>query len=449
MTAPTSAVSMSQPADWRRGFLIQLVVAGLAVAAMHATRPTITYRALSLGASTLEVGLIQSSFSILPALTAVAIGRWIDRVGESRYLIVAMATLVFGSVLAAYADGLIVLALAQVALGLGQIIYLVASQALVANYGPRAGREARFGHYSTVNSLGQLIGPSIAAAIVGSSMATAGTTLVLVASTNAAPITAAVSSSAGLVPDNPEGIVFLVAGLITLAAFGLAFLLPRRERATLPVGADGQPASTGILAMASRVLRRRGMASAMLVSVTVISALDVLIAYLPAYGQATALSVALVGGLLSVRAGASLISRAFMSQLIGLLGRGRLLAMSMGAAGVALLFLPFTASPVALVAIMIVVGLGLGLGQPMTIAWVANRSPRSERATALGVRITGNRVALLVVPTLMGAIAGAAGIQAIFIVLAVSLGLGAAVAFVTPFDAPDEPLVPPATEATP
>jgi predicted MFS family arabinose efflux permease len=72
----------------------------------------------------------------------------------------------------------------------------------------------------------------------------------------------------------------------------------------------------------------------------------------------------------------------------------------------------------------------------MTIAWVANRSPRSERGTALGVRITGNRVALLVVPTLMGAVAGAAGIAAIFVVVGIALAVGAGVAFRTPFDAP-------------
>ncbi|MGP1674059.1 MAG: MFS transporter [Candidatus Limnocylindrales bacterium] len=440
MNVPSSASSGGQAADWRRGFLIQLVVAGLAVTAMHATRPTITYRALSLGASPLEIGLIQSSFSILPALTAVAIGRWIDRVGESRYLIVAMATLVFGSALAAYAGGLVVLALAQVSLGLGQIIYLVASQSLVANHGPRDGREARFGHYSTVNSLGQLIGPSIAAAIVGGSVVAAGGALVLAASTAAVPLSPdAATASAGLLPDNPDGIVFLIAGLITMVAFGLAFFLPRREPAVLAA----EPHHTGALAMAGRVLRRPGMASAMLVSVTVISAVDVLIAYLPAHGEDAGLSVALVGGLLSVRAGASLISRVFMSQLIRLLGRGRLLGLSMGMAGVGLFLLPFTADAVALVAIMVVVGLGLGLGQPMTIAWVANRSPRTELATALGVRITGNRVALLVVPTMMGAIAGAAGITAIFIVLAVSLGVGAAVAFATPFDQPPEIVAPP------
>jgi MFS family permease len=83
---------------------------------------------------------------------------------------------------------------------------------------------------------------------------------------------------------------------------------------------------------------------------------------------------------------------------------------------------------------MVAAGLGLGLGQPMTIAWVATRSPRSERATALGVRLTGNRASLLVVPPLLGALAGAAGVTAIFVILAAALLGGALLASRTPFD---------------
>ena len=423
------------PPDYRRAFILQLVVTGLATTAMQATRPTMTYRALSLGASPLEIGLIQSAFSIVPALTAVAIGRWIDRVGESRYLMLSLGTIAVGSMVALFAPGLLVLGLAQVVLGLGQIIYLLASQSLVANHGPRESREARYGHYFTATSIGQLAGPAIAAAIVAGSI---GSVAIgesgLLASTNplAAPLAA---GGADLLPDNHEAGVYLFAGVVTLVASGLAFLIPGYTRQPLDYASEavgGRP--PGILAVAGQVLRRSGMVSAMFVSITVISSIDILIAYMPAYGEDVGLSVALVGILLSVRAGASLVSRLFMSRLIGWLGRSWLLAGSMLMAGGGLLVMPFVTAPAILVAIMVVVGLGLGLGQPMTIAWVANRSPQNERATALGVRLTGNRAALLVVPTMMGAIAGTAGITAIFFVVAVSLGIGAAVALATSFD---------------
>jgi hypothetical protein len=70
-------------------------------------------------------------------------------------------------------------------------------------------------------------------------------------------------------------------------------------------------------------------------------------------------------------------------------------------------------------------GLAIGLTQPMTITWVANQAPRAERGTALAIRLTGNRISLLFVPAVMGAVAGSAGVAAVFWILAAALGFGA------------------------
>lgn len=131
-----------------------------------------------------------------------------------------------------------------------------------------------------------------------------------------------------------------------------------------------------------------------------------------------------------------------MGYLIGRLGRSRLLAISMGGATAGLLALPFTGSPFGLAGLMVLIGLGLGIGQPMTMAWVANRSPRAERGTALGVRLTGNRTALVVVPVVVGAVAGAAGVSVIFWLMALLLGAGAAVARRAPLDVVTPPVPP-------
>jgi len=399
-------------ADWRRAFIIQLAIVFLQVTGQHATRPTVTYRALELGASTLEIGLVQSAFSLIPTLAAVAVGRWVDRKGERAYIAIAMAILTIGNLMATYTDGLLLLGISQLISGMGQILFLVTSQALVANYGPRESREVRYGHYATVNSFGQLAGPALAALVIGSGLGLTG---------------------GGLVPPTTPTLAFLANALLTGTAAAIALLLPRPRRdGDGATSGSGQP---GTLRMARQVLRRQGMAPAMTVSIVVASAVDVVIAYLPVYGEAVGLSVGLVGLLLSIRGIAGLVARIFMAQLIRLLTRERTLALSMLVAGLGLIALPFVTAQWLLVVLMVFIGAGLGLGAPMTIAWVANRSPRSERATALGVRITGNRGALLVVPSLMGAVAGAAGIMAIFLLLAGALLGGAALASVTPFDA--------------
>jgi predicted MFS family arabinose efflux permease len=237
-------------------------------------------------------------------------------------------------------------------------------------------------------------------------------------------------ATGGMLPSTDATMAFLVISVITATAGAVALLLPRPRRR----GAVGGQLQAGMLAMTRQVLRRPGMVPAMTVSIVVASAVDVVIAYLPVYGEEVGLSVELVGLLLSIRGIAGLIARFFMPRLIQLLTGERTLALSMALAGIGLTVLPFVTGDLVLIGLMVLIGIGLGLGAPMTIAWVATRSPRSERATALGVRITGNRGALLVVPSLMGAIAGAGGVMAIFLVLAVSLLGGAAVAAVTPFD---------------
>src|SRR5690606_2832284 len=119
-------------------------------------------------------------------------------------------------------------------------------------------------------------------------------------------------------------------------------------------------------------------------------------------------------------------------RLIAWHGRNFLLGISMGSAALALAMLPLLESTVTLGLAMVVIGLGLGIGQPMTTAWVANRSQRAERATALGVRLTGNRSALVLMPLVVGAVAGATGVNVIFWFVAGLLGAGAAVGLRAP-----------------
>jgi len=178
----------------------------------------------------------------------------------------------------------------------------------------------------------------------------------------------------------------------------------------------------------ARIIRRPGMLAAMFVSIVVLSAIDLLVAYLPLLGETKGLSVALVGLLLSVRAGTTLVSRLFMDRLLSRLGWVPVLAGSLAIAAIALICLPLTTVPVLLVVLMGIVGLGIGFGQPMAVTFVASRATKEDRATATGVRLTANRVSLLFVPAVMGAVAGAAGVDIVFWILAVVLATGAVVA---------------------
>src|SRR4051812_38221063 len=103
----------------------------LATAAVFGVRPLISYRALALGATAFEIGLIASSFAVLGLLGAVPVGRLTDRFGGrplsvSGCLVSALALLLVG-----FANTLLLLAVAQAVLGLGQLMMAIGSHTLV------------------------------------------------------------------------------------------------------------------------------------------------------------------------------------------------------------------------------------------------------------------------------------------------------------------------------
>jgi predicted MFS family arabinose efflux permease len=150
----------------------------------------------------------------------------------------------------------------------------------------------------------------------------------------------------------------------------------------------------------------------------VLASIDILVAYLPAYGEIHHIPVRIVGMLLATQAATSLTARVLMLPLLRLLGRRWLLASSMIATASSLAVLPLAGADTTVLFVLLgCAGIGLGLGQPLTMSWVAARAPSGTRATALGVRLTANRLGQLVLPAAVGVVAGAAGVSAIFVAL--------------------------------
>lgn len=93
--------------------------------------------------------------------------------------------------------------------------------------------------------------------------------------------------------------------IAAIAATLLVMVLPRSRQGSAPPSRskDDQAAQSdprpGIVNSTLRALRFPNMATAMFASLSVLSSVDVLIAYLPAYGEETGLSVRTVGFLWS------------------------------------------------------------------------------------------------------------------------------------------------------
>jgi MFS family permease len=130
-----------------------------------------------------------------------------------------------------------------------------------------------------------------------------------------------------------------------------------------------------------------------------------------------------IGVLLTVRAASSMVSRFFLGRLSKMLGRGRLLTGSIALAAIGMALLPVPMPLFALVLVVTVMGFGLGAGQPLTMSWLAQATPNGFRGRAMSLRLTGNRLGQVVVPSAVGALAVGAGAAGVLWVTAGALAV--------------------------
>jgi MFS family permease len=344
--------------------------------------------ALRFGAGPAAVGLLISSGFVLPLLLAVPAGAWVDRWGARRMARIGFLGFAAAALPMALAPGWTTLIVAYVVASLAHLVYIVASQALVADLGAAGrARESAYGWWTTSVAVGQAIGPLVGGVVLDL-----------------------------LGPGSGFGIMTAV----MLLAFAL----------TLPMRATGQAETTPVRfewSTARRLLGDRTVGLAMLTSSAALWAVTVQVTFLPVHLELMAVPAASIGALLSLRALVAVLVRPWMPQLVAALG-GRertvvltLLSMAAGLAGVAC-----GGSWWLLAGFMVVFGAGFGLSQPVSMVMVADRVAPRERGAALGVRLTGNRLAQLVAPVALAVVAERAGLPAFFVLHGL-LVLGAAV----------------------
>ena len=385
----------AEDSRWFPGVLLLGLIMSIVV---QATRPMATYRTLELGGGYVEIGVVAASFALVSVPLALPIGRWIDRVGERVLISAGMAIMAGSAVAAMVAPSIPVLVAAAAGLGLGHVGLAVSLQAIVANRSRDSESDSRFGHFSVFQSLGQLVGPL----------------------------------GAGLLAANDGGtprteLVFAACASISVLGVVVSLFLWRADHHAAKATAPPPMANSETTPALSRVMAVPGMPRAMLTGIVVLVAINVVIAYLPAYGTEIGLSVQVVGALLAVRAGASMASRLLLGTLRSRMTRQSLLVLCMLTPAIALSMVPLVTTIPLLMIAMAFTGAGLGLGQPLTLAWVAMQAPRDLRGTAMAARMAGARIGQVVVPGMAGGIAALAGSTAVFWSLGLVLAASAAI----------------------
>lgn len=368
-----------------------LVAVAVTQFVIFVVRPVISYQALALEASPSQLGLIVASFSTISLCACIPLGRSIDRFGERPFQFIGSLLLLPPLVLLLVMPSLAGIAVASAGLGLAQLLIIVASQTVIARGVDAERRDSRFATFTLITSITMFAAPAVAGLLI----------------------------STGTGHDVDRLRVAFAVGLV-LAVVGALVALSLVLRPGTLLNRPATVAEGGRAAL-TEVLGSRSVTTAIVVGFSVLSAADLLVAFMPAYGEAHGISALQVGFLIAAHGLASVVVRLVLVRLLRRFDRRTLLTGCLCLAAVSLTCVPFVNSLPVLYLLMVGSGLGIGLCQPIAIAWVAGAVRPGIRGTALSVRMVGNRLGQTVVPLGVAALAGAAGAAAAFVAPAVLL----------------------------
>lgn len=378
----------------------RLVLASLVTAFFIATQTMlgllVPLYAVALGAPTWLVGALFSLGFLLPLFLAMPIGGLVDRVGSRGPLSVATALTALLPLSVWGAPSLVSLSVVQALVGVTHLVVIVSAQRWISDLGRRQQAERNFGIYATFQSAGQLVGPVVAGFLV---------------------------DVAGY------GLAFMSAGALSLVAFVFSRMLDdaagapaRREGGRVVVRTSFARSPYGERGQVRELLGNVGVRMAIVVSCGVLVAQSVRRSFLPVYLEELQFAATVIGVLFSVSAGMSMVVRPFMAWIVRQFGSRSMAASVMIvflAVGLGMTAVVETLPPLIVSALL--VGLGTGITQPLSIVTVSDHVVHDHVGFALGLRLTGNRLAQVLSPFIVGWIAYFAGLPVAFVVAAGSL----------------------------
>jgi MFS family permease len=354
--------------------------------AIYVIRPMMTYRALELDATASTIGFIAAIYALFPVLLALTFGRLVGRVGEGRFVIFGTFFIGVSAAILLFADSLTILAIGAALSGLAHLACMVGGQTMVALKSPTDKYEEHFGRYTFSASLGQMLGPILATLVAGST---------------------------GVIPKSTSAAFALA---LALSALAMVPVISWRNDAPTVVARKEE---TGTLRAASNLLQKPGMFAAVFMSLAISSTADILVVFLPLYGNENQFSAFSIGVIISIRAATSMASRYFLGRLSARYSTKQLLVTSNAISVVACAAMAFAPNPWVLGAIVFVAGFSLGVGQPLTMSLISQLTVPEERALAVSTRLTGNRLGQFVIPAGAGLLAAGSGTGAVFIGLSI------------------------------
>jgi len=357
--------------------LLHLTYAGM--------RMLMSLYALELGATAFTVGLLMSVLAAAPMLFVVSWGRYVDRVGVQRPMLLGTVGVLTAALCGFAVPRLEMFFVSSALAGLGFILYHLAVNQIAGLLGRPEDRTRNF----TVLALAFSTSTFIAPIITGYAIEWLGhrATFLFLSGTS----------------------------LITLATLLLKTVNVPRQR--LAMRATGRKSIRDLLGIPVllRVLVVSGLLS---------MAWDLFSFVMPIHGSRLGLPASTIGLVLGCFGSAIFVVRLLLPFIIHRLSEWKILIGAMFLAGGTLAVFPLVKDVSVLMVLSFVLGVGLGGTQPMIMALLYDTAPAGRASEAVGVRTLLLNFSQAGIPLVFGALGAALGMAPIFWSMGVALWVG-------------------------
>jgi MFS family permease len=365
--------------------LLIIFLSVLCHAAFNGVRVAVSLFALSHGSSPFVVGLLMALTAALPMLFGVASGRWTDRAGSRRPMLLGSGLVLAGALLPAVFPALPVLFLTSALIGTGMMATQVALQNAVGASSAVHERAHNFSQMALGMSISSFAGPLIAG--------------------------------------------FAIDHFDYRVAFALLAVLPLATLVTLWLGSVRLPPPSPHAELHTDrnvfdLLRTRELRRVFTASCLLAMGWDLHTFIVPILGTQLGLSASQIGAILSAFALATFTIRLAMRWIATRFTEWQVLTGAMFLAGATYLLFPFAGNAWQLTCLSFTLGLGLGAAQPMVMALMHHIAPEGRAGEALGLRTTLMNSSQVALPLVFGAVGAALGMTTVFWSVAVCLGAG-------------------------
>ena len=354
--------------------------------AMSGGRVSGSLFALSTGSPELVVGLFMATFSVLPTLAAMSIGRWVDRIGALPVMRLGVLAVLMGAMLPVLWLSVPSLFAMAILIGFGFNAMSVAGQHTVGAMAQGQSAEQRlrnFGWYALGHSASSALGPFISGLLI-----------------DHAGFRMAFASMAGF----------------SCVACWLVFKrlqkLPAAPKSATNGDAEVRAQAWHDL-LAAPELRR-----IYYVSMALSCCWDLFIVMLPVLGTRLGFSASIIGTVFSLFALGTFVSRALMPWLSSRFREWQIMRSALVVVALVYVVLPWASVAIVFMLLGFIFGNAIGLSQPNMLSLLHAAAPSGRGGEALGLRSLIGNASSVWVPIAFGLAVGPLGVAPVLWVAA-------------------------------